>query len=159
VSSEGHFSFTAPLAAAGAHELRVAASAAGRAPASTVIHVTRVADLGRAAAAFSVDHTLTYARLAAAPATFQGQHVAMEGRVYNVDLQDGHGVLQMLARDCPAGQRCPLWVTHPAITDITVDSWVRVIGTVAGEQQFMSQSGEVRTVPRVDAAFVLPSHP
>ncbi len=159
VSSDGHFSFTAPLASVGARELHVSASAPGRAPASAVIHVERVADLGRAAAAFTVDRTLTYARLAAAPASFQGQHVAIEGRVYNVDLQDGHGVLQMLARDCPAGQRCPLWVTHPAISEITVESWVRVVGTVAGEQQFMSQSGEVRTVPRVDAAFVLPSHP
>lgn len=159
VSAEGHFSATVPLAAVGAHELHVTATMAGRAPATTTLHVERVADLARAAAGFTVDRTLTYARLSAAPATFVGQHVAIEGRVYNVDLQDGHGVLQMLARDCPAGQRCPLWVTHPAIGEIAVESWVRVVGTVAGEQQFMSQSGEVRTVPRVDAAFVLPSHP
>ena len=159
VSADGHFSFSAPLASVGTHELHVAATMTGRAPASALIHVERVADLARAANAYTIDRTLTYARLAAAPGTFQGQHVAIEGRVYNVDLQDGHGVLQMLARDCPAGQRCPLWVTHSAVTDITVESWVRVIGSVAGEQQFMSQSGEVRTVPRVDAAFVLPSHP
>ncbi len=159
VSADGHFSATLPLAAVGVHELHVAATLAGRAPASALIHVERVADLGRAAAAFPVDRTLTYARLAAAPASFVGQHVAIEGRVYNVDLQDGHGVLQMLARECVGAPRCPLWVTHPAIRDIALESWVRVVGTVAGEQQFVSQSGEVRTVPRIDAVFVLPSHP
>jgi len=159
VSSDGHFSFSAPLPNVGTNELHITAAMAGRAPATRTLHVERVASLARAAADYEVDRTLTYARLAAAPGSFQGQHVAIEGRVYNVDLQDGHGVLQMLARDCAAGQRCPLWVTHAAVSEITVDSWVRVIGTVAGEQQFMSQSGEVRTVPRVDAAYVLPSHP
>jgi hypothetical protein len=74
-----------------------------------------------------------------------------------VTVSEGRTVLQMLARDCPSGQRCPLWVTYPAATDITADQWVRVLGTVAGEQQFRSESNRVLTVPRVDAVFVLPS--
>jgi hypothetical protein len=159
VTPDGHFTVTVPIAEEGMHELHLAASAPGRAPTTRVVHVRRVADLSREAASFDVDRALTYARIVADPAATQGARVAIEGRVYNVDLQDGHGVLQMLARDCAAGERCPLWVTYPAVTEVTVESWVRVVGTVAGTQQFRSQSGEVRTVPRVDAAFVLPSHP
>ena len=63
----------------------------------------------------------------------------------------------MLARDCPRGSRCPVWVTYPAATDATLDSWVRVLGTVAGEQQFRAESGRIMSSPRVDAAFVLPA--
>ncbi|MFO0687003.1 MAG: hypothetical protein U0234_33370, partial [Sandaracinus sp.] len=156
VSSDGHFTFDAPLPAVGAREIHVTASMPQRAPATRVLHVERVPDLGRAAAAYPVDRTLSYERVAAAPASFTGQHVAMEGRIYNVDLQDGHGVLQMLARECPSGQRCPVWVTHPAVTEVAVEGWVRVVGVVGGEQQFRSQSGELRTVPRIDAVYVIP---
>jgi hypothetical protein len=160
VAADGSFSIDAPLASVGAHEIHVSATSTGHAPREVVLHVERVADLARAAAAYPVDRTITYARMTAPDAaTLQGQHVAIEGRVYNVDLQDGHGVLQMLARDCPASTRCPLWVTHPAVSDVTVESWVRVIGAIAPDQHFMSQSGDVRTVPRVDAVYVLPSHP
>ncbi len=159
VTSEGRFVATVPLPALGDQELQVVASAPGRVTSSRTIHLRRVQDLAREAATFPIDRSLTYARIAAAPTSFQGQHVAIEGRVYNVDLQDGHGVLQLLARDCPSGERCPLWVTYPAVTDVTVESWVRVIGSVAGEQQFRSQAGEVRTVPYVDATFVLPARP
>lgn len=159
VTAEGRFTATVPLATDGDNEIHLSASAPGRVVSSRTIHVRRVPDLAREAAAFPIDRSLTYARIAAAPATFQGQHVAIEGRVYNVDLQDGHGVLQLLARDCPSGERCPLWVTYSAVTEVTVESWVRVVGSVAGEQQFRSQAGEVRTVPRVEATFVLPARP
>jgi hypothetical protein len=118
-----------------------------------------VADLAREAAGFTYDRGLTYARLATAPTTFTGQRVMYEGRVYNVDVHDGRGVLQMLVRDCTSGQRCPLWVSYAAATDVTVESWVRIYGAVEGEQQFRSTTGEVRTVPSVAATFVLPVRP
>jgi hypothetical protein len=38
-----------------------------------------------------------------------------------------------------------------AATDTALESRVRVLGTVAGEQAFRSPSGQIRTVPRVDA--------
>ena len=47
----------------------------------------------------------------------------------------------MLVRDCPRGERCPLWVTYPAATELTVDTNVRVLGTVAGEQRYRIESG------------------
>ena len=64
--------------------------------------------------------------------------------------------MQILVRDCPEGDQCPLWVTFPAATTVELRERVRVFGTVAGEQQFRSQSGQIRTVPRVDATFILP---
>jgi hypothetical protein len=33
---------------------------------------------------------------------------------------------------------------------------VRVVGTANGSQQFRAESGETRTVPRLDATFVVP---
>lgn len=157
--NEGRFLHTYPLAALGEARPSIVARAPGRAPVTRTITIRRVADLAREAASYDVDRSLTYARIAPSPAHFQGQRVALEGRVYNVDVQAGRSVLQMLVRDCPGGQRCPLWVTYPAATDVTVESWVRVLGTVAGEQQFRSESGQVRTVPRVDAVYVLPARP
>lgn len=157
--TEGRFLHSYALPRVGTFQPRVVARAPGRAPATRTISIRRVADLAREAASFPLDASLTYARIAQSPAHFQGQRVALEGRVYNVDVQGGTSVLQMLVRDCPAGQRCPLWVTYPAATDVTVESWVRVLGTIAGEQQFRSESGQVRTVPRLDAAYVLPARP
>ena len=157
--TEGRFLHPYPLPAVGTFNPRIVARSPGRAPTTRTITVRRVEDLAREAASYQVDRTLTYARIAQSPAHFLGQRVAFEGRVYNVDVQGGRSVVQMLVRDCPAAQRCPMWVTYPAATDVTVESWVRVLGTVAGEQQFRSESGQVRTVPRVDAAYVLPARP
>jgi hypothetical protein len=62
-------------------------------------------------------------------------------------------------RACPHGERCPLWVSYPAATELTVDSWVRVLGVVQGEQQFRSETEEVKSVPKVEAVFLLPAKP
>lgn len=159
VLPEGRFLHRYPLPAPGDFSPRIVAVAPNRAPAVRTLRIRRVADLAREAAGFTYDRTLTYARLATAPTTFTGQRVMYEGRVYNVDVHDGRGVLQMLVRDCPSGQRCPLWVSYAAATDVTVESWVRIYGTVEGEQQFRSTTGEVRTVPSIAATFVLPARP
>ena len=135
----------------------IVARTSRKAPRTLELRIRRVEDLAAEAASFEVNRDLTYARLAQNPAIYQGQHIAIEGRIYNVEVQGGHSVLQMLARDCPRGSRCPVWVTYPAATDATLDSWVRVLGTVAGEQQFRAESGRIMSSPRVDAAFVLPA--
>ncbi|HEX5658953.1 MAG TPA: hypothetical protein VFX59_17285, partial [Polyangiales bacterium] len=107
-----------------------------------------------AAASFKADSAISYARIAQNPVIYRGQNVAIEGRVYNVEVKAGASHLQMLARDCPS-QRCPMWVELPQATEVTVDSWVRVLGQVAGEQQFRSEKGQVHTVPSVRAQYVL----
>lgn len=152
----GRFVHRLPLAALGQHSPRIVASAPGKAPHAVTLDIRRVADLAVEARSFAFDASLTYARLKPAVRTYQGQHVGLEGRVYNVEISGGRSVVQLLVRDCPRGEQCPLWVTYPAATDVTVNGWVRVLGTVAGEQQFRSESGHVNTVPKVDAAFLLP---
>jgi hypothetical protein len=135
--------------------IHVQALAPGKAPRALDLQVVRVADLTLAAAEFKADPALNYARIAQNPAIYRGQNVSLDGRVYNVEVKGGQSHLQMLARDCPGAQRCPLWVDLAQATDVTVDTWVRVLGTVAGEQQFRSERGQVHTVPSVKAQYVL----
>jgi hypothetical protein len=152
----GRFTQRITLSDMGERTIAVVARAHGKAPQTFNIQVTRVADLNDAAARFGVDRTLTYARIAAAPNSFVGQKIALEGLVFNVTQGGGQSVVQMLVNDCPPGERCQVWVTFPAATTAQTNTNIRVIGTVGGEQQYRSQSGRANTAPRVDAAFILP---
>jgi hypothetical protein len=152
--AEGRFLQRVKLPKLGDTTLRVVGKVPGKVTRSSEIHVSRVADLAQAAGNFKADSALTYVRIAQNPVIYRGQNVAIEGRVYNVEVKAGASHLQMLARDCPS-QRCPLWVELPQATDVTVDSWVRVLGQVAGEQQFRSERNQVHTVPSVRAQYVL----
>ena len=151
----GRFLTTRPLPSVGEHTIEVVARAPGKAPRVERIVVRRVADLEAEAARFEVNRELTYARIAQDPTTYRGQKVEMVGTVYNVDVSGGRSVIQILVADCAEGARCPLWITYPAVTQAALNDRIRVLGTVSGEQQFRSQRGEVRTVPRVDATYVL----
>jgi hypothetical protein len=162
VAADGTFRVEVPLPTPGPDGravLHVVAHRPGAAPRALEIGVRRVADLRRAAADLPVDRALVYDRIVAAPDQARGRFVALEGQVYNVDVQDGHGVLQMLVRGCTRPDRCPLWVTYAPAGPIELGAVVRVVGTGAGTQQFRAESGEVRTVPRVDASYVLVSAP
>jgi hypothetical protein len=152
---EGRFLYREALPQPGDYALNVVARAPGKAPRVVAIKVKRVKDMTMAAASFTHDPALTYARIAQNPLIYRGQTVAFDGRVYNVEVQGGRSVLQILALDCPGGARCPLWVEYPQATDAEVDTWVRVLGTVSGEQQFRSKQGQVQTVPGVQARYVL----
>ncbi len=155
--TEGRFVHPYAIPEVGEQTVEVVARVAGRAPRVQQVQIRRVADLEAEAASFEHNAELTYARISQNPATYRGQAVRFEGLVYNVDVRNGGSILQILVRDCPEGDQCPLWVTFPMATEIERRQRVRVFGTVAGEQQFRSQSGQIRTVPRVDAAFILPS--
>ena len=155
----GRFLASFPLPKAGDYQPTVSAMAEGKAPRAVKLKLTRVDDLTKAAESFQVDPALSYAKIAQNPTIYKGQRVAFEGRVYNVSVDQGHSALQMLVRQCAKGQRCPLWISYPAATELTVDSWVRVLGTLDGEQQFRSETNELRSVPKVSAAFLLPTKP
>jgi hypothetical protein len=152
---DGRFLQRAQLGELGDHTLKVIARAKGKAPRVMEIKVKRVEDLTLAAASFVPDPSLTYARIAQKPVIYRGQKVAFDGRVYHAEVDGGRSVLQMLVLDCPGQSRCPLWVEYPQATQVDLDSWVRVLGVVAGEQQFRSKQGQVHTVPSVNAQYVL----
>jgi hypothetical protein len=153
--NDGRFLYRLKLSEPGTRQLTVIARAKGKAPRVSEINVQRVADLTLAAASFTPDPSLTYARIAQKPVIYRGQKAAFDGRVYNVEVDAGKSVLQMLVLDCPGHSRCPLWVEYPQATDATIDSWVRVLGVIAGEQQFRSKQGQVQTVPSMHAQYVL----
>jgi len=153
--NDGRFLHRAQLGKVGEHLLKVVARAKGKAPRVVELKVSRVQDLTLAAASFTSDPQLNYARIAQKPVMYRGQKVAFDGRVYNVEVDAGRSVLQMLVLDCPGKSRCPLWVEYPQATEATIDSWVRVLGVIAGEQQFRSKQGQVQTVPSVHAQYVL----
>ncbi|MFO0712363.1 MAG: hypothetical protein U0353_21105 [Sandaracinus sp.] len=159
VGADGSFQAEVPLPAAGATgvaTLHVVARRSGSAPRTIDIGVRRVADLRRAASEVAVDRAVTYDQLADAADASRGRVVALEGQVYNADIQDGRGVLQMLVRGCSRTDRCPLWVTYSPAEAVQAGAVVRVVGTANGSQQFRAESGETRTVPRLDATFVVP---
>ena len=155
LNGEGRFRTYLEIGEVGSSEHVVVAHQAGRAPRRRTLQVRRVADLRQEAASYPVDADITYAHLTQNPDAYRGHKAAFVGRVYNVDVGDGKSVLQMIVRDCPTGQRCPIWVNYDGATDAEINSWVRAVGELAGEQQFRSPSGQVISVPRIDAVFVL----
>jgi hypothetical protein len=157
--TDGRFLYRLPLPRPGRYQPVLLATARGKAPNRRVLDIRRVEDLAQAAGSFQPDPDLDYARVAQNPAIYRGRKVAFQGRVYNVAVQGGQSVLQVLVRDCPQGTRCPLWVTHGAATDFTIDDWVKILGTVEGEQRFRAENDQVRSVPKVAATFLLPAEP
>jgi hypothetical protein len=151
----GHFRVRMSLTAAGEHPIDVVARAAGRAPRALSIRIERVASLAEAAASFETDPSVNYTTLRTDAQALTGKQAAFEGRVYHVQEHAGHTVLQLLVAECPRGERCPLWVELGELTEVAKDSQVRVLGTILGQQQFMSKQGAVQTVPSLRAAFVL----
>jgi hypothetical protein len=151
----GRFLHRAPLPQEGDYTFDVIARAPGKAPRQVPIRVRRVHDMTMAAASFVADASLTYARIVQNPVIYRGQKVSFDGRVYNASVEAGQSVLQLLVRDCPKGERCSLWVSYPQATDATVGTWVRILGTVAGEHSFASEQGVEQSVPAVDAQYVL----
>ena len=157
--TEGRFLHRVALPTLGEHTVAVVATEPGKAPRHQDVSVRRVADLAAEAAGYAVDETLTYARIGQNPNIYRGQRVAFVGRIYNVRVEGGRSDVQMMVRDCPRGERCPLWVSYPAATEAELNAWVRVLGEVGGEQQFRAESGQVLAVPRVDATFILAAEP
>jgi len=156
---DGRFVYTLALPKAADYKPRVTAKSNGKIPYAVTLNIKRVRDLAQAAREFTFDKDLNYAKLAAAPAQYRGQPIAMEGRVYATVPRAGSSVIQMLARPCPSAQRCSVWVVDPQGTEVSVDKFVRVLGIVDGEQQFRSEKNEIVTVPKIIARFVLPAKP
>jgi hypothetical protein len=155
----GRFLHQYELPKQGEYQPRLVAMANGKAPRVAVLTLRRVDDLVQAAHGYNPDASLTYARIAQSPTLYRGQRVSFEGRVYNSKVEGGKTALQILVKQCPEGERCPLWVSYGTATEFTVNSWVKVLGTVDGEQQFRAETDEVKTVPKVEAAFLLPAEP
>ena len=147
---QGAFRLVVPLPAAGPggiSTVHVRACQPGAAPIDVAIPVQRVADIRVAANAIEVDRSINYEQLVER-AEARGRTAAFEGQVYNVDVQDGRGILQMLTRPCTREDRCPLWVVYSPSNDIPTGTTV--------PQQFRAENGDIRSVPRIEATHVVP---
>jgi hypothetical protein len=156
---DGRFLHRLALAKPGKYAPELVARATGKAPRAIKLSIERVADLAASARAFGADASLSYAKIAQNPDIYSGQKAAFEGRIYNVSVEGGRSVLQVLVRDCPAGVRCPLWVEYGAATELTVESWVRAVGTLSGAQKFRAENDTEQTVPRLSAVVLVPIEP
>lgn len=155
--ASGRFLTSYPLPKAGKYAPVVEAQSPGRAPHRLTLDIERVDDLVAAAAAYQVNADIDYAKLSQNAAMYKGQRVAFEGRVFHVMVEGQKAALQMLVRDCP--NNCSLWADYPAGLEVKKGAWVRVLGTVEGVQQFRSAKNEVASVPKLQAAFVVPVTP
>ena len=152
----GHVVERLALPKLGTTRFRLEAVEEGVAPSVRVIEVRRVENLALEVERFVPDANLEYAVLAADPSAHQGKRVKLSGLAYHVETKDGKSDLQILARECPRGERCPIWVSYPGVLQVKPHSWVRVAGEISGAQRFKTlDSGKVVTVPRIDAAFVV----
>lgn len=156
---DGRFLHRLALPSVGKHTPELIARAAGKAPRSIALSIERVDDLAAAARALGADTSLSYAKIAQNPEIYAGKIAQLEGRIYNVSVDGGRSVLQILVRDCPAGVRCPLWVDYGAATDLTVERWVRAVGPLSGVQKFRAENGSEQTVPRLSATVLVPIEP
>ncbi|MEO0325231.1 MAG: hypothetical protein AAF447_19900 [Myxococcota bacterium] len=154
---EGRFVRVVPLATPGEHALTVEARSDGRAPRRRVLTVQRVEDLAEEASHYATEE-VDFARLVAAPESFEGTRVELSGRVYHADTQQGRPFLQMLVAGC-RGDDCSLWVHYDGAGEVAIHDSVRVLGVLRGEQQYQTEGGQVRTDPKLEAAFVLPPAP
>ncbi|MFT5356108.1 MAG: hypothetical protein ACI9KE_003331 [Polyangiales bacterium] len=155
-TSEGRFVTSVPLPNVGDHTVSIVARREGRAPRALDLPVRRVESLSVEAREFGADASLTYARVAAGVSTYQGQKVSFVGRVFNAGENTDGPMMQVVVRECPRAQRCPLWINYDGAVPIELNQWVRVYGTLEGEQQYRTADGEVGQSPRMRATIVIP---
>ncbi|MDH5670728.1 MAG: zinc ribbon domain-containing protein [Myxococcales bacterium] len=156
--TEGRFVHRVALAEFGAHELELFASASGQAPQTVALHFERVADLKAAAAAYGADDSIAYEALAADVEAHRGHRMAFKGRIVDSAVEDGYSQIQLLAKRCPPATRCLLWATYGAPIELKKGSWVELLGTVDGTQEYRA-GDEKHSAPRIRAAFLLPTRP
>ncbi|MDH5492596.1 MAG: hypothetical protein OEY14_11655 [Myxococcales bacterium] len=155
----GRFDHRLPLPELGERRFELWARAPGKAPRRRSFTIRRVESLAAEAAAFGAERRLEYARLRDDPEGHRGSRISIVGRIYNVRTERGVSDLQVLVRECPGRDPCPLWVHYPAVGEHALGDWIQIVGLGAGLQQFRAQSGELSSAPRIDAALLLPVSP
>jgi hypothetical protein len=160
--ADGRFVADAALPSAGTHPVVVVATQEGRAPHRLEVPVERVASEAAARERFRQrigDAPPTWAQLSSDEANaLRGRRVAFSGDVYHVDRRADQTVVQMVvtpASACPReGAQCPLWVVLPSTVEVSRSGGVEVLGTADGRQRFLTNDGQVHTVPRILGRFV-----
>jgi len=160
-SEAGSFSQQVRLDEEGEHVLQVRVTAPGAVPQTRDIQIRRTFDLRGAAAEFGEDRSIRYEQLRERSEEIRGARILVAGEVYGASGDARPSYAQMLASECPRGERCPVWIRLPAGQSLTRGDRVEVYGLSSGYQDFVvnARDGQTRrqSVPRVDAVLVVPS--
>src|SRR5690606_22497377 len=95
-----------------------------RLPTERTLRVERVRDRGAALGAYPSEEAIADAELARDPARHRGKRQTLEGLVYQIERRGGATELQVLSRNCPTLERCPLWVSYGEELDIAPYRWI-----------------------------------
>src|SRR5690606_25523657 len=120
----GHVVERLGLPRLGTTQFRLEAVEEGAAPSVRTIEVRRVANLALEVERFVPDGPVDYGALAADPNAYRGKRVKLDGLAYHVETKNGRSDVQILARQCPSGQKCPVWVSYPGVVGVRPHSWV-----------------------------------
>lgn len=137
------------------YEFKLEVFAPERLPTERTLRVERVRDRGAALDAYPSEEAIAYAELARDPARYRGKRQTLEGLVYQIERRGGATELQVLSRNCPTLERCPLWVSYGEELDIAPYRWIAIAGQIAGTRRIRDgESGEVVSIPRLSAAII-----
>jgi hypothetical protein len=159
--ADGRFSQPVPLSKVGEHVIEVTAAAPGKASRTVRLTVRRAEDLAPLIQAFAatVDTSLTYERVSRDPEAVHGRPVRFHGRVVALEVAGGQTLMQVLVDEgCAQDGRCSIHVTYRGESDAQLYSRVTVFGTVSGQWQGQTQSGNRLVMPSIGARFVVTEH-
>ncbi len=152
------FTVKVPLPTVGEHKIVVDAVSPRRGPRQLVLTVIRMESLDAEIEEFTagIDKDLGWESLARDPDTFKGKKVSLHGRIISFKTTQGVSAFQLLVDEgCPPEARCMLKVDFKGETNAGKDSWVTVLGEVAGKFTIETSDKKTFDVPAMQASFVV----
>ncbi|MBN2343917.1 MAG: hypothetical protein JXX29_17185 [Deltaproteobacteria bacterium] len=155
---ETGFAATVSLPAIGTNKINIRVVAAGSAPVSRQVLVTKVEDLQPYVASWSknLDDSFNFAKLSRNTDAYAGKKIHLTGRIININTAKGvTAFLMYVDNGCPQGGQCGVYVAFRGETDAGLQSMVDVYGKVRGTQEVDFAGGSKKALPAVDAQYVL----
>ncbi len=158
-AGDAGFSTSVPLKTVGVNEIKLKAVAPDSAPNIRDLKVTRVTTLKPYVDKWSadLDASFNFALLSRDTGTHTGKKIHLSGRIININTARGvTAFLMYVDQGCPQGGQCGVYVAFRGETDAGLQSMVDVYGTVRGTQDVDFAGGTSKTLPAIDAAYVVP---
>lgn len=156
-ASETGFSATIPLMVEGPNKIIIKAMAAGAAPITREVTVTKVNDLTPYIESWSqqLEEDFDFAKLSRNTDAHAGKKIRLTGRIVNINTAKGvTAFLMYVDNGCPQGGQCGIYVAFRGETEAGLQSMVNVYGTVRGIQNVDFAGGSQKALPAIDATYV-----
>ena len=157
-SGDTGFSTTVPIPTIGVNKINVTAAAPNSAPSIKELIITRVDDLTPHVESWSedLDKSFNFAKLSRDTDTHAGKKIHLSGRIININTERGvTAFLMYVDKGCPRGGQCGIYVVFRGETEAGLQSMVDVYGIVRGTHDVAFASGTQKTLPAIDAAYVI----